>query len=202
MKPFYTAALLLLTLACTKKNSQAGADSSALSSSPTPASYAPRLGVVVRTGSRTCLAIHNSGLAPDTPVTLVSTALPQSFSSATIGAPSKDPCPISQNVDSTVSNYELKGANDQIPKLAPLIAVLGSSATFTTANNNVQADLDQNGKTESFRSCSGNDGIYLTVWSGTPLTGGILWNAHYYEPNNPGMGPACTSAETTPVTAS
>ena len=196
MKPLCATALLLLALACSKKNTQTGSESSALSPSPTPASYTPRIGIAVRTASRTCLAIRNAGLTPDTPVTLVSTALPQSFSSATIGAPSKDPCPVSQNVDTTVSNYELQHVSDQIQKLTPLVAVLGSSAAFTAVNDSVQADLDQNGKTENFRSCTSNDGFYLTVWSGTPLTGSILWNAHYYEPNNPGIGPACTPAET------
>jgi len=62
-------------------------------------------------------------------------------------------------------------------------------------NNNVQADLDQNGKHEAFRACSGNDGIHLTVWSGNPLDGTLLWHGYYYEPSNPGLGPSCTPKE-------
>jgi hypothetical protein len=79
-----------------------------------------------------------------------------------------------------------------------MIAVLGAAAPFTIgANNQVQADLDQNGKFETFRACSADDGIHLTVWSGAPLDGTLLWHGHYYEASNPGLGPACTPKEIT-----
>jgi hypothetical protein len=121
--------------------------------------------------------------------------LPQTFTQAEIGAASSSPCPVTKDVDATVSNYDLHVTGGSVQKLTPLIAIIGTSAPFTMSNNNVQADLDQNGKTESFRACSSNDGIHLTVWSGTPLTGAVLWHGYYYEAGDTGAGPPCTPKE-------
>jgi hypothetical protein len=185
-----------LAVSCTNKNPQTGAQSSALSSSPPPASYTPRIGIAVSTGARTCVAIENSNLASGSPVTLVTPTLPQSFTQGEIGAPSQSPCPISKDVNPAVSSYDLHVTGASLPNLTPLIAVLGASAPFSTQNNNVQADLDQNGKTELFRACSANDGVYLTLWSGAPTTGTVLWHGFYYEPGNAAFGPPCTAKET------
>lgn len=190
----FTAAFLV---SCTSKNSQTGAQSSALSSSPPASSYIPRIGVAVSTGSRTCVAIQNRDLASGSPVTLITPTLPQAFSQAEIGAASQSPCPISQDVNPAMSNYDIHVTGASLPKLTPLIAVLGTSAPFSQQNNNVQADLDQNGKTELFRACSATEGVHLSVWSGTPTTGTVLWHGFYYEPgNSAAMGPPCTAKET------
>ena len=142
------------------------------------------------------MAIHNANVAPNTPVTLVSPLPPGSFIQAEVTGPSQSACPVSKEVDPTVSNYEIHVSQEFIQKLTPLIAVLGASSQFSMApNNNVQADLDQNGKIETFRACSGPDGIHLTVWSGNPLDGTLLWHGYYYEPSNPGLGPSCTPKE-------
>jgi hypothetical protein len=104
-------------------------------------------------------------------------------------------------VDPTESNYDLKFADGStLPKMTPLIAVVGSAGAFSVApNSNVSANLDQDNKTESFRACSASDGVHLTVWSGNQLDGTLLWHGYYYEPGNTGAGPACTPKETTPV---
>ena len=196
MKKLAVLIAAVITLSCTSKNPQTGAQSSALSPSAPPASYTPRIGVAVSTGSRTCLAIQNGNLASGSPVTLVTPTLPQSFTQAELGAASQSPCPISKDVNPALSSYDLHVTGASLPKLTPLIGVLGTSAAFSQQNNNVQADLDQNGKTELFRACSANDGLYLTVWSGTPTTGTVVWHGFYYDPNNAAAGPPCTSKET------
>lgn len=185
-----------VAVSCTSKNPQTGAQSSALNPSAPPATYTPRIGVAVSTGSRTCVAIANSNIASGTAVTLVTPTLPQSFQQAEIGAPSQSPCPVSQDVNPAFSSYDVRVTGAAPPKLTPLIAVIGTSAPFSTQNNNVAADLDQNGKTESFRACSATDGVHLTVWSGVPTTGSVVWHGFYYEPNNVGFGPPCSPKET------
>jgi len=198
LKRLVVVLAVVAAASCTKQNPQTGAQSSALSTSPPAASYIPRIGVAVSTGSRTCIAIQNSNLTAGSAVTLVTPTLPQSFTQGEIGAPSKEPCPILENVNTALSSYDVQASGVSLPKLTPLIAVLGTAAAFSQQTNNVQADLDQNGKTELFRACSANDGVHLTVWSGTPTTGTVIWHGFYYEPNSTAaMGPPCTTKETT-----
>jgi len=191
-------ALLVFLASCnTPKQPENGAASTATAGTPAaPATYTPRIGIAVSTNGRTCLAIHNANVAPSTPVTLVSPMPPEIFIQAEIAGPSQSACPVSKDVDSTVSNYDIRLSQGSVPKLTPVIAILGASAPFSMGpNNNVQADLDQNGKIETFRACSGNNGIHLTVWSGKPLDGTLLWHGYYYEPSNPGLGASCTAKE-------
>lgn len=198
MRQITAAALLLFLISCNSpKPAETGANSTATAgTSAAPATYTPRIGIAVSTNGRTCLAIHNANIAPSTPVTLVSPMPPQTFTQAEIAGPSQSPCPVSKEVDTTVSNYDMHVSQGSVPKLTPLIVVLGASTPFSMGpNNNVLADLDQNGKRETFRACSGNDGIHLTVWSSNPLDGTLLWHGYYYEPSNPGLGPSCTPKE-------
>jgi hypothetical protein len=196
LRQIITTALLLLLISCTSRKPDETRSTATAGTSAAPATYTPRIGIAVNTNGRSCVAIHNANVAPSTPVTLVSPMAPQTFIQAEITGSSQSACPITKEVDTTVSNYDIRVSQGSVPKLTPLIAVLGASAPFSMApNNSVQADLDQNGKLKSFRACSGSDGIHLTVWSGNPLDGTMLWHGYYYEPSNPGLGPSCTARE-------
>lgn len=198
LKSVAVIAVWLLAASCSSHQNQAAPGAAGgLSANISLPDYGPRIGVGVRTGSRACIAIRNSTLAPGAQITLVSAIAPQSFTPATISAISPTPCPVTNEVDPAASNYNVDGSTNQLPKLTPLIAVARNPSVFNTNNNNVQADLDQNGKTETFRACSSADGIHLTVWSGAPLTGAILWRGYYYEAGNPGTAPACIAQEIT-----
>ncbi len=151
----------------------------------------------MQTGSRTCIAIQNASLQSGSPVTLVSPLAPQAFIQAQVTSSSQSVCPVSKDVNTALSSYDVKPEPGSLQKLVPLIAVVGSASAFSTNNNMVQADLDQNGKTEGFRACTASDGYHLTAWAGTPLAATLLWHGYYYEPDNPGAGPACTPKETT-----
>lgn len=190
---------IVLLSSCASHNNTTASGTAPASSSvgPAAAAYLPRVGVAVTTGSRTCVAIQNANLTVGSPVTLVSPMTPQTFAQAEVSAVSASPCPISKEVDPSTTNYDLKFSQGAtLPKLTPLIAVVGSSAAFSAgANNSVAANLDQDNKTESFRACSATDGIHVTVWSGNPLDGTVLWHGYYYEPGNTGAGPACTAKE-------
>jgi hypothetical protein len=192
-----SAVWLLAVLVGWSGNKNSEPDTAHTNPSALAATYAPRIGVAVRTGARTCLAIKNKALPADSPVTLVNPNLPQSFTEAQIGAQSGSPCPVTKDIDPTITSYELRLAKgeDSIRKLVPLVGVVGPAIAFMTTNLTVQADLDANHKVQTFRSCSANDGIHLTVWSGNPLEGALLWHGYYYEPENPGQGPACTPKE-------
>jgi hypothetical protein len=183
-------AVLTLT-ACSK---QQNSESKPVSSPDSPDSYTPKIGLGVKTAARACFAIHNGDLTTGTAVTLVFPLAPVTIVQGTVSNVSKEPCPISQNVDTTVSNYSLD-IKSPIPNLTPFIVVLGTPAVTVNANNVAQGDLNQNGQTQTFRACSADNGIHLTVWSGAPLQGKLLWHGPYYESSNPHIGPSCTPAE-------
>jgi hypothetical protein len=160
--------------------------------------YSPRIGTAVRTDSRACIAIQNATVAPNSPVTLINPAAPQTFAEAQISAQASNACPITQNIPPGIVSYDVSlPASANIPKLTPLIAVLGTAASSTTtiANNGVIADLDNTHTKNTFRACGANDGVHLTVWRSDPLAGTLLWTGTYYEPGNPGTLPTCTAAE-------
>lgn len=197
MKPVIFIAVALLITSCGNNQKTASIPNGASTlnqNAPTP-DYTPRIGVAVRTQSRTCVAIKNSNLASGTAVVLVSPMAPQAFTPATIGASSPTPCPITKETTPDVASYSVDVSNDQLPRLSPLIAVVANSNAFSLENDAVKANLDQNGKVETFRACNNPDGVHLSVWQGKPLSGTVLWRGSYYDPSMAGAGPTCSAAE-------
>ncbi len=188
-------AIVSLVSCSSSSNSKVSTRVDSGSSAAAPVDYSPRVGIGVVTGSRSCFAIQNANMQPNTPVTVVVPSSPQSFSQAQIGGPSAQPCPITRDVSPGWASYDLSGLPAGTPKLTPLIVVGGTSAAFLTENISVQADLDANGQKESFHECGANDGIHLSVWRGLPGSGTVLWRGYYYEAGNPGTLPTCTVAE-------
>lgn len=190
------AAAVLLT-ACSQKQNQTLSETTGSANTQQAANYTPRIGVGVQTGSRTCIAIQNTSIQSGTPVTLVSPLAPQSFIQAEVTNSASSACPVSKELNSALSSYDVKAQPGNLQKLVPLIAVVSPASVFSTNNNIVQADLDQNGKFEQFRACAAADGYHLTVWGASPLTGALLWHGYYYESDTPATGPACTPKEVT-----
>src|ERR1700751_3106103 len=91
----------------------------------TPASFTPRLGIGVRTPSRICMAIHNGDRASGSEVTLIFPSVPVTIVQGKVANVAKDPCPISQNLDTTVSNYSLD-VTPPTPTLTPFFIILGT----------------------------------------------------------------------------
>jgi hypothetical protein len=196
-KRSFAIVLVLCLTACSRKADQPPSETTGSASTQLAANYTPRIGVGVNTGARTCIAIQNSSLQAGSLVTLVTPLVPQSFSQAQVTGPSSGACPVSKDLNPTLSSYDVKVEQGSTQKLVPVIAVVGASTPFSMRDNLVQADLDQNGKIEAFRACTAPDGYHLTAWGGNSLTGTLLWHGYYYEPDNPGTGPACTPKETT-----
>jgi hypothetical protein len=188
MKPaIFIVAVSAVLFSCSHRNTPSGTeDSQALSSSPV--NYSPRVGIAVRTPSRTCIAIQNAALQPGKSLVIVSPLPPQSYFEAQIKGPSPSPCPITQDIQPGISSYEIEVPPGSA-QVSPMFAVLANAPVLHSVGNIVQSDLDQNGKTQNFRVCSSNDGVHLTLWSGQPLEGRLLWHGYYYEASNPGMSP-------------
>jgi hypothetical protein len=195
MRIGFSACVFLLVLGgCNKQQNPGSTGTLTTTNTATnPADYTPRIGLGVKTASRTCIAIHNGNLSSGSAITLISPMAPATVIQATIAGVST-PCPISQNVDTTVSNYNIN-TNTPMQPLVPFVAVVGTPVVTMNPNNVPQADLQENGHTETFRACSADNGIHLTVWNGVPLQGKLLWQGLYYESSNPNIGPPCSPAE-------
>src|SRR5438270_1103757 len=191
--------LAVMSCACSQKSTTTGTAGVQTSSPARFAAYASRIGVGVSTESRTCLSTHNDKVGSGTKVVLVSAINPQKFVETKVEDLAQHPCPITEEVDTSVSSYNLHSDSvADIPKMQPLIVVFGDISSFRIGSSGeVLADIGQDGGTQSFRACSSPEGVQLTVWSGQPLTGAFVWHGFYYEPGNPGAAPACTPAETT-----
>lgn len=198
---FPAATLLMMLISCSKgptaNNSQASVGGAM------DVNYSARIGVAVRTNSRTCVAVKDATLQPGSAVTVVVPLSPQTFTDAQVSAPSSEACPIREEASPGVSSYELSlPSSANVPKLVPLIAVVGASSGsgFAMDNLNVQADLAQTHAKDTFRACGASDGVHLSVWQGVPVTGTLLWTGHYSEVGTPSELPACTAMEMGPVT--
>jgi len=191
------ASLALFLVSCSK--SPTATNSQASVGGLTAVDYSKRVGVAVRTASRTCVTVNDATLQDGSPVTLVIPSAPQRYVAAHTSKRSVDACPITQEVSPSATSYELSvPAETNLPKLTPFVTVTGNpeASSFAMDNLNVQADIDQTHKTNTFRACGANDGVYLTIWRGVPINGTRLWTGHYYESGAPGGLPTCTSAET------
>jgi hypothetical protein len=158
-------------------------------------SYAPRIGVGVRTSARTCVALANTNVAAGTPVTIISPLTPQTLMKGEISGPATETCPVHSEADANLSSYDLRVDQPGLEKLRPFVVVLGNTGKFSQSDELVTADLNQNGNTQMFRACSRDNQVYLTMWAGRPLESALVWHGGYYSPDNPGLAPVCTPGE-------
>ena len=174
-------------------------NSQASLSGPAGVDYSRQIGVGVRTDSRTCILIRDATLTPNSFVTLVVPASPQSFADAQIVGVSQEACPITEETQPGTTSYKisLPATAANIPKLKPFFAVVGNgdSNSFAIDNSNVLADLGHTHGKNTFRACGASDGAHLTVWDGVPMTGKLLWSGHYSENGRPGSLPECAAVE-------
>jgi hypothetical protein len=150
------------------------------------------------------MAIKNATIASNSPVTLIVPSSPQRFAEAQVLGPASDACPITKESVAGVLTYDVSlPKSSALPKLAPMVAVVGTASSngVSLDNLNVKADLDRTGTQESFRACDADDGVHLTLWRGLPVTGTLVWSGYYYEAGNPRTWPACAAAELAPVSA-
>jgi hypothetical protein len=159
-------ALLLLDCSESKKEAARSGD------------YSSRIGVAVQSHDRVCLSINNPRLQIKDPVTLIVPSDPQSIAHAEIASPSPGDC--AGEKSGARHGYLIHIVSGTVPDNLPLIALTGDTAPLKTDHGSVIADLDRNGKSDSFRSCTSSEGVHLTVWEGRPLEGNRIWHQYYY----------------------
>lgn len=75
----------------------------------------------------------------------------------------------------------------------PAIALVGGAASFSASNGSLHVDADGDGVIETFRSCTSQEGLHLTLWAGMPQQGTRIW--HHYFPLGYDVEPDCSPAD-------
>lgn len=154
------------------------------------ASLGARIGLAVKHVGEVCFSIRNAHLPVHANVSLVTPTLPQSIAAAVIVG-SGPGC--AGMKDSATIGYRLRITGGKVANNLVLIGVTGAASLSLHNGEHVVGDLEQNGTTQTFRSCTSADGVHLTVWQDVPLNGRRLWQAYYYIGQD--LEPTCTGKD-------
>jgi hypothetical protein len=157
-----------------------------------PFDFNAQIGVVTLTPDKEILLhIKNPGLTTGTRVTVVVLDAAQSTTEAVIDSKG-DEGGFDSNLDGE-SHYLLKLTKGEPGFTTPALGVAGTSAQFKLMSTQVTADLDGDGRREFFRECSSTEGLHMTVWSGSPISGQLRWHRYHYL--GYALEPNCTNKE-------
>jgi hypothetical protein len=142
-------------------------------------SYSAQIGIaeVTPTGDG-CLTISNSTIPEYQRIKLIILGKQQKVVEKKIHKKLKASCSRNPETPPDASFYSFPTGKEEY--FEPAIAVAGFSGDFKTVKGKVRADLDGNGTAESFRSCTSNEGLHLTVWAGEALNSKRQWHEYYY----------------------
>lgn len=183
MKRLTTVGLLMLSLTCTSK----------------PFNYASNLGIAVETYGHMCLSIPNSSLVPGQRVQFVSATTPPVVGEAEITGKADEACAAADQNRLGMTRYSFNVVQGTLGKGAAAFVVANFGKPLNSSGEGISADLEQDGKPEVFRFCTSAEGLHLTVWKGSPLTGQRKWHDYYYLGFD--VTPNCTESETKPDAA-
>jgi len=144
--------------------------------------FESRVGVVdVNERDEKCLIISNAALSKGAAITLIVLSNLQSVVHATIKEKLGQSC--SYNPDTNDASFYSLQLDDKAFQMnqrqAAAIAVL-TATRVVVRRAKASVDLDNDGRREFFRDCTSNEGIHLTVWTGSPLRGKRRWHFYYY----------------------
>jgi hypothetical protein len=124
-----------------------------------------------------CLAIMNSGLQPNGPITVVALDdKPALMAGRIVGSTNSSGVCAPLLEDRRRSNDKWSFYEVRLDGKADLgIAVTGEGKPVDGG-----IDLTVDGKPEQFTQCSTAEGISFRVWSGVPYRGTPLWSGYYY----------------------
>ncbi len=136
-----------------------------------------------------CLQTKNANLVENTPVSIV-IALdkkPQKVLLAIVEKKLKESClrDHSEGGDDYPGKdyyYSLKLRKKLINKFEMIfgIGVIQPTKAIQVRKSLASVDLNRDGRSEYFRSCTSNEGGIFTIWTGKPLQGKSIWQSYYY----------------------
>ena len=144
---------------------------------PSAAHGAESYGIAASDGSAACVAIRQSVKTYPRHIAIVVPGTPQRVLSATLTAPLKNPC-------AALASRDLPG---------PFFALrLTSADTLSSGELGITTFSSIQGR--SFRSCTSNEGVHLTVWAGKARKSKRIWHEYVYLGYD--LEPSCSRRET------
>ena len=148
-------------------------------------SFDSHVGIVDANNGRLCLNIENPHLSNGTVLSFVLPHKPQRVASAVIEEKVAASCLPNPDINSNASFYWLKliGKYKTVNLNEPLpvaIGIVAPKKSIFVRRGIASGDLNGDGTTEFFRSCTSSEGNHLTIWSGEPLQGKRRWHSYYY----------------------
>ncbi|MBU5636267.1 hypothetical protein KOM00_05925 [Geomonas sp. Red69] len=141
--------------------------------------YSSQIGIAeVTPTSGGCLTIRNPYIRENQKIKLVIAGNQQKVVEKKILKKLKASCSRNPDPPAGASFYSFPAAEGEY--FEPSIAVVGFSDGFKIVKDKVRVDLDGDGAAESFRSCTSNEGLHLTVWAGEDLKSKRQWHEYYY----------------------
>lgn len=151
-------------------------------------------GVLFRKNGRTCLDIRDTALANAT-IQFVGAAMPQAVGTARINARAAS-CETVFSDTTGGAFYEATILTGSLDEGMPALAVAHVGRQLAVTDSILTADIDGNGRPDSFRFCTSTEGVHLTLWDGAPLRGRREWHRYVYVGYD--LDPTCTEPETKP----
>lgn len=142
--------------------------------------YKTQVGIVEPGDSSTvCMTISNSGLKPHQIVKIITSGQPQAGLDAEVTEVAKKNCSRDPNQLNGDVHYLVHLANDQDLSTMGL-ALVNYTGGFKVIDGLYGFNLRSDGSLDFFRSCSSNEGMHMSVWSGPPLRGTRRWHRYFY----------------------
>ncbi len=137
------------------------------------------------------MAIDAPALAHGSVVTLVEPEAPQSAQRATV-AERVTACEAFSKSDKTGPFYRLQVAGDA-SAFHLAVALVGAVTPAPVAGGTVTLRLSAAYPRVRVRSCTSQEGVHLTAWTGVPLQSRRLWHTYFYLGYD--VEPSCQDAD-------
>lgn len=148
--------------------------------------YGDDVGIAVEKAGHPCLYISN--VSPGQRVRFVTASAPQTSGEAEIVGRPDGTC------QDSGQGYSLKVIRGALSRGAPAFVIANFNGPLTSTDAGITADLEGDGQSESFRTCTSSEGVHLTIWKGAPLKGLRRWHSYYYLGYD--VTPDCTNSDT------
>jgi hypothetical protein len=136
-----------------------------------------------------CLRTKNGNLAEQTPISIIIFPYdsPTQVLTATVKNKVDESCArrASESGDNNPGEnyFYLLTINEKLPEFFAFevgFGVIEPAQPVKIQKNLASIDLNEDGKPEYFRQCSGYEGTHFTIWAGKPLKGKRIWHSFYY----------------------